>query len=358
MTDFCQTDLRAAVAAGHLTEAQAAAVTTLAQARAGQRAAMPAEDEPFEFFRGFSEIFVSIGIAILFVGLSMVVGLVTGPVGLIALPALWAGLAWAMAGYFTLRRRMNLPSMVLVLAFGFGVFMSAMVAIQQGSGLRASITGAALVAVAGLVVWYRRFRLPFTMAVLAGFAAVAVYGMTASAQMLAGLGISGPEAFFDLRQNPQFALSTLGFGLAAFAAAMWFDLQDPHRIGRASASAFWLHLAAAPALVNTAAVTMMNLGGGAGIAATAGAIGLITLMALVIDRRSFLTAGIVYIGFIIVWLVGHSGWVTGVGASAVILILLGGLLTALGTWWVDLRAALMRGLPDFPGKDRLPPYKR
>ena len=57
-------DLRAAVAAGILSEAQAVSVSTLAQGRAGQRSAMPAEDEPFEFFKGFSEIFVSIGLVI------------------------------------------------------------------------------------------------------------------------------------------------------------------------------------------------------------------------------------------------------------------------------------------------------
>ena len=54
MNEFEPADLRAAVAAGILTEAQAASVTAIANDRAGKRAAMPAEDEPFEFFRGFS----------------------------------------------------------------------------------------------------------------------------------------------------------------------------------------------------------------------------------------------------------------------------------------------------------------
>ena len=31
-------------------------------------------------------------------------------------------------------------------------------------------------------------------------------------------------------------------------------------------------------------------------------------------------------------------------------------ITAIGTWWVQLRAGVMRVLPDFPGKSRLPPY--
>ena len=31
-------------------------------------------------------------------------------------------------------------------------------------------------------------------------------------------------------------------------------------------------------------------------------------------------------------------------------------ITAIGTWWVQLRAKVMQLLPDFPGKSRLPPY--
>ncbi|MBC7143590.1 MAG: hypothetical protein H5U18_15755, partial [Rhodobacteraceae bacterium] len=46
---FGPADLRAAVASGLVTEAQAAGITALAHDRAGKRAALPAEDEPFEF---------------------------------------------------------------------------------------------------------------------------------------------------------------------------------------------------------------------------------------------------------------------------------------------------------------------
>ena len=51
-------DLRAAVGAGILTEGQAAHLLAIGEARHGQRAALAADDEPFELFRGFAEIFV------------------------------------------------------------------------------------------------------------------------------------------------------------------------------------------------------------------------------------------------------------------------------------------------------------
>ena len=74
-------DLRAAVAAGIVTEAQAAGILVLAQSRAGTRAAHSPEDEPFEFFRGFSEVFLAVGLSILlagFVALLVWLGLSSG----------------------------------------------------------------------------------------------------------------------------------------------------------------------------------------------------------------------------------------------------------------------------------------
>ena len=119
--------------------------------------------------------------------------------------------------------------------------------------------------------------------------------------------------------------------------------------GRHAATAFWCHLLAAPALVNTVAVTLMN-GGGIGLLAVA--LVLITVLALVIDRRSFLTAAIAYIALVIAWVMGE-----GSGTSWIfILLTLGAFITAIGTWWVQLRAKVMQLLPDFPGKSRLPPY--
>ncbi len=78
----------------------------------------------------------------------------------------------------------------------------------------------------------------------------------------------------------------------------------------------------------------------------------ITVLALVIDRRSFLTAAIAYVAIVIAWVMGEDG-----GTSWIfVLLILGGFITAIGTWWVQLRAWVMRVLPDFPGKSRLPPF--
>ncbi|WP_295072444.1 hypothetical protein [Tabrizicola sp.] len=345
-------DLRAAVAAGVLTEAQAASVQALANDRAGKRAALPAEDEPFEFFRGFSEIFISIGLVILLTGASALLTVIGGFALLTLVPLATAGMAWWWAGYFTLKRRMTLPSMVLATAFGTGIAIFAFTVLAQTDlGERTTaILGFSLSAL-GMVAWYRRFRLPFSAFLTGAFALGAVYAVTASAENLVGFFVGGTDirAFFDLGESPAFATATLLFGLAAFLTGMWFDTRDPHRLGRHAATAFWCHLLAAPALVNTVAVTLLN-GGGIGFLAVA--LVFITLLALVIDRRSFLTAAIVYIAIVIGWFTGDSG-----GTSWIfVLLTLGAFITAIGTWWVQLRAKVMDMLPDFPGKSRLPPY--
>jgi hypothetical protein len=349
-------DLRAAVAAGIVDEAQAARLKALVDDRSGKRAQMPAEDEPFEFFRGFSEIFISIGLVILLVGILGLVMIMTQGLLLTALPLVTAVVAWWFANYFTLKRRMTLPSMVLAIAFGSGLltFVFTIVAPNVTNGRMISVLGFSLATV-GMIAWYLRFKLPFAAFLAGCFALGVVYSVTASATNVAGVvaggafGNGGYRSFFDLNENPAFATATLLFGIGAFLVGMWFDTRDPHRLGRHSATAFWCHLLAAPALVNTVAVTLLN-GGGTGLLAVA--LVLITLLALVIDRRSFLTAAIAYIAIVITWVMGDSG---GTGWIFT-LLLLGAFITAIGTWWVQLRAKVMQVLPNFPGKSRLPPY--
>lgn len=347
-------DLRAAVAAGIVTEAQAAELTALGHSRAGRRAALPQEDEPFEFFRGFAEIFVATGLAILLLGIGVLLSVVGGVTILIVLPAILAGIAWWMAGYFTLERRMNLPSMVLVSAYSCGIYVSTLTFFgQMDLGLRGVALASAALTAGLVLVWFYRFRLPFSMFVFGIFALLATYALFT--RYNPGGSFDNLESWANsLRPRSNLSLASLVFGLAAFAGAMWFDLKDPHRVGRHSATAFWLHVLAGATLVNTIA-GHLYAGGSGNLAATALALLAFALVALVVDRRSILTAGIVYIAALIYWAVAADGR----GSArdwAVVLILLGGFFTVLGTWWVPLRTAIMRMLPDFPGKNRLPPY--
>ena len=169
-------DLRAAVATGHLTEALAAGLTALAQARAGRRAAMPRIDEPFELFRGFNEIFVSIGVILLLTGLRFFApieawGFFSDSARLpdAAPVALWAmfmgALIWGLSEYFTRRRRMVAPSIVLVLYLTHMLGTGGALALYGLAGLdriEALIAAFAIAAVTA-TAFHLRFRLPFAL---------------------------------------------------------------------------------------------------------------------------------------------------------------------------------------------------
>ncbi|MEZ5733467.1 MAG: hypothetical protein R3D97_14220 [Paracoccaceae bacterium] len=348
-------DIRAAVKAGILTEAQAAELTALSNERAGKLEARTREDEPFEFFKGFAEIFVAIGLAIFLGGVALMLGVIGGVGILIVIPAIMAAISWWLAGAFTLRWRMNLPSMVLVSSYAGGVYVSALTLLGQSSlGLKSVAFLSAAIAAGATALWFRRFKLPFAMFVIGSFGLMATYALFTRYNPGGTINdIEGWARSFVPRAN--LTLASLVFGVAAFAGAMWFDLRDPHRVGRHSATAFWLHLLSAGALVNAVAGNIWGRGGGANILPTVIVLAVFAIVALVVDRRSFLTAGIVYIAAVIYWAVAGEGTAS-LKEWAMILILLGLFFTVLGTWWIPLRTALMRALPDFPGKTRLPPY--
>lgn len=367
MADFSTDDLRAAVASGVLTEEQASRVAILADERRGYRDHMGGEDEPFELFKGFAEIFVAVGILILFAGVGAMTTLLWAIGWLSAVPLIGAGLAWLFAEYFTRNRRMSLPSILLTIIFGANVAGIAIVYLELPATIAMSalltpdpqflagrfmaVAGAALF---GMLVWYWRFRIPFTMLVAGIFGfGVILSGAAILDPSLIDLTQSPVQSLFNLGGSSNAALAMLVFGLIAFAIAMTFDLRDPHRISRLGRAAFWLHVLAAPALVNTTAYTLFSLGGSTGFALTAALLLFITLLALIIDRRSFLTAGLIYMAILLSLALDGTGtqW-----SGVLQLLILGSAVTLLGTFWTQARAILMRLLPNFPGKSRLPPY--
>lgn len=346
-------DLRAAVASGVLDEAQASKLMILSDQRQGYRANMIGDDEPFELFKGFAEIFVTVGLGLLMsglIGLTAIFGQVT------LIPAIAMLISVALAFYFTKKRRMSLPSIALCIAFASTLGLAVVAAIigdyGQFSPLKTVILG--LVGMVGMLAYYRVFRLPFAMFTLGVFGIITIIGgveflFPGNAPANANL-----TDYFDLRRQPHLALGTLVFGVCAFFGALWFDLQDPHRVSRKSASAFWLHILAAPALVNTLVMSNYQMGGSVGTALAVLVLASFTLLAIIIDRRSFLTAGLIYMGLLLGSAIDEAGtqW-----APILTMLVLGLFVTSLGAFWTQTRAWLLGALPDFPGKHRLPPFE-
>ncbi len=344
-------DLRAAVASGVIDEAQAVSLQTLSDQRMGYRANMVGDDEPFELFKGFAEIFVTVGIGLLmsgFIGLTALLG------DAIFIPLVGLVVSWGMAMYFTKKRRMSLPSIALCLSFAACAAFLIWAIVADDFG-RMNATHTIMIGVVGMATmigYFAFFRLPFTMFVVGVFGIVTTLGIV---DLIDGTALQTRGAltdFFDLRESPLLAIGTLVFGVLAFLAALYFDTKDPHRVSRYASTAFWLHILAAPALVNTLVMSNYTMGGIGTVIAII-VLTLFTLLAVIIDRRSFLTAGLIYMGLLIAQAIGDTGteW-----APVLTTLVLGVFVTALGAFWTQARAAIMGALPDFPGKDRLPPY--
>ncbi len=344
-------DIRAATAAGIIDEAQAAGLTTLAHKRTGRLARGLPEDEPFELFKGFAEIFVSLGL-ILLIGSAMAFAAAIG--GVFAITLGLAALCWFAGLYFTQKRRMTLPSIVLVSGYsiGIGSFLAWLFDAIGFDGSGFAIVMIGILGVLAMLLHFRKFHVPFSMFLAGLYGLLVVFGFTAEVS-LDDMFVSDFDTLFDLRQGSSFAIATLIFGIFAFIAGLWFDLRDPHRVGRMARSAFWLHMLAAPAMVNTVMMTAYNVQGPMGMVLTIFGLTLITIFALIIDRRSFLTAGLGYLAAVIFSLLEQGG---GNLSIPTLMLVLGAIVTYLGTFWTNLRVRLMQALPVFPGKTRLPPY--
>lgn len=340
-------DLRAAVTRGILTEGQSAQLIALSEARRAARDKVEPVEEPFVLFKGFNEIFVVVGLTILFlgwVGVATLMGLNSeAPAGtetIVLSVVTILGLA-GVARYFTLKRRMIAPSIALAI-------MTALAAFVLGAALVGSFATDHVVALTSLVIavvmagYYAVFRVPFAAAIIAGAVFVTIWGALSDLGSLSGL------AFLALESDAKASAFVVIFGLVTFAVAMALDMSDPMRVSTRSGTAFWLHVVASPAIVNTVALNLLDK-------ASPGAQGLlvaflvgIALIAIIIDRRSFLVSGAGYSVVLAATLFE--------GAAPFAILALGLILVLLGSLWDRLRARLMQALPDFPGKASLPPY--
>lgn len=337
-----------AVDQGIVSAAQADGLRALEAAASAQLEEDSADDEKLRFIGGFGDVFVVLGIALVLGSSAYFTWSASGAA------SMWfmtAALAWLLAEYFTLRRRMALPSIVLALTFvaaGFAlllfVFATALpdgrpawrTAAEPGLFPERSAWTIALGAltaawVAGLHYW--RFKVPITVA--AGAAALA------SAVIAIAFAVAP-----DLDRHLSSAL-VMACGIAIFATAMRFDMADPAWVTRKTDIAFWLHLLAAPLIVQP---LIFGFLGGVQDLDAARALGIIAiflglgLVAVVIDRRAFLVSGLSYVGLAFGALIHRSGIER--ETTPATLLALGVFVLGLSAGWRPLRHAALRLLPE------------
>lgn len=345
-------DLRAAVSANYIDEKQAAVLTRLADERQGFRAARSASEEPFEMFKGFNEIFIVVGLTILYIGWTLVVGISSfdfsgsgsyaATIGVVQIIPLVL-----LTMYFTQKRRMIAPSILLSILMGLSAILMGLGVATEISSV-ASVVWSITTAVTTIILalyWFA-FRIPFSI-MLTG---LSLYAFAISFALQGDTQLNSIKQIFDLTSQSNISLITLFLGISAFAVALWFDMSDPHRVTRRSANGFWLNVLAAPAIINSVALTLYVQETALSTILLCLFLALMAMVAVIIDRRSFLLSGIGYM-IALVFGINQTG-----GGIGLLIFLIGAMLVLLGANWERLRAGLMNTLPTFLGKDKMPPW--
>lgn len=328
-------DLDEAVKSGIITEQQSLALASLPGKRRQVRHVHALGDERFVFMKNFNEFFITLGIVLLSIGLWVANSAFFELGGLF--PVIFIALMWGLAEYLTRQLKLTLPSIVLALLIVPGIAWYLHMAMNAGSdepgwyGIPQDMLVPALAASLAALLFYLRFRLPFTLLLLAGSLVVAF--------------IAAYARFLGDGAEPVSHGLVLFTGLATLAAAQWYDMSDRERITRRSDCGFWLTLIAAPLIVHPIAGLISS--GGEMTAQTSlitiVVVILFALAALIIDRRALLVSSLAYLGGAMVYAFTRIGgeqnalWIT--------LLLIGASVILLGVGWHRARRAVMQFVP-------------
>lgn len=270
---YSDDDLNSAVKAGVFTQASVDEFRELVDS--GRRT-QHQDEENFRLLSSFNDIFVVIACALLIFPLFWMVkeSNLTMAFGVVAV------LAWGLGEYFILRRKMALPGVFLVLCFvggasNFGATLGGNPDMEAGLAVVFAIASAAL-------HWFR-FRVPIT---IAGGIAAAVF------VVLSLVVNNHPDSIGTI------TAAAFICGLCVFSFAMFWDSTDIQRISYRSDVAFWLHLIAAPLMIHPVFYFMGffdELTTAFSVPVVLGLYACITLISLIIDRRSLMVSALVYV---------------------------------------------------------------
>jgi hypothetical protein len=327
-------DLDEAVKGGIITQAQSLALQDLPAKRLAARHQHALSDERFVFMKNFNEFFIALGVVLLGIGLWAAAEAI--PLLGVAFPVIFIAVMWGLAEYLTRKLKLTLPSIVLAVFIipGLAYYVHGIIAISNDTAwlsVPQALLFPGLAAIVAALLFYLRFRLPFTLLLLAGSCVVTF--IAAASQL-----------FGEPSQSVSYGLFLIA-GLATLAAAQWYDMSDRERLTRRSDCAFWLTLIAAPLIVHPIAGMISS-----GTEATAqsniltiAAVVLFAFVALIIDRRAFLVSSLAYLGGALVYAFTQLGGAQ--NAIWITLLLMGASVILLGVGWHRARRAVMQFVP-------------
>ncbi len=331
--EVTRADLAAAVAEGILTAEQGERFHAFLL-RTRQKEAIL--EERVAFISGFQDVFLTLG-----AGLVLVAAAVFGS-AFASLP-----LAWIFAEILNRRAGTRLSMIAMALAFtASAVFLVEGLA-HHGEWSDGFVPAAGALAASSLFA--ARFRTPFTALLIAGSLFVAV--------------IEGLRLRFGLDGAVWVTAEVALGGVLCFALAMAFDLSDRLRTTPRADAAFWLHMAAAPALAHGVLgllllsasgyrdwglIRLIESGLGERPLFAVAVIAVVLVMAavaLVIDRRSLMVSTLLYFVGAVSVLIGKTGFATHSDTLPLALLFVGFVVFFIGLGWKRARGALLRQLP-------------
>jgi hypothetical protein len=337
---YSESDIDGAVAAGIVSPQAAAAFRNYV---ASGRSAPAVDEEHFRLLTGFNDIFVAIALSLTLAAIAWIGSSIAPALGGAAV----AAAAWLFAEYFTRKRRMALPSILLMLAFVGGVaatLVGVVIKIDPNLPERANaVIGAGIAGITALAAWahWRRFMVPITVA--------------AGAMALVGVGIALTLAAVPAAKDAIYPITLTG-GVLVFALAMWWDMSDKERRTRRADVAFWLHLAAAPLIAHPIFQMLGVFNADVDAAKAVIVLGLylvFAFVALAVDRRALLVSSLVYVLYAMYALFKSAGAVE--LSAALTAFVIGSALLVLSVFWHQMRSVVVGLLGGL--RDRLPPVQ-
>lgn len=336
MSDMTPEQITKALDAGIITQNQADDMRAKAGGGASSESAVIGNEDDMRFLRSFSDVFISIGVGLFALGLSVIAKIFGGGISFIGAAVVMG----FMAEYFGRKRRAHAPTLITALAF--------LLFTQRGmAGLIGDVSGitTALVTLGAMLLYYWRIRLPFCIALIAIAILYLVFAVINS--IAPGL-VDG-----------QWGLGLFLSGLGVFAAAILYDMRDLHRTTRFADNAFWLHFLAAPMIIHGLAlqtvalkkdmlfnfIPMVKLGQ-SDAAIMMVIVAVITVIGLAINRRALIVSSLGYAAFALGYLFDGAGLNFGT-VIAMTFLLLGAAIIFLGAGWHAARAWLLKLLPNW-----------
>lgn len=337
-------------------------------------------DEPFRLIGGGNDVFVSVGIILLFAGALFMLNTLFGA-GSAALYGVVMLASWLVAEFVTRQKRMKLSSTILAIIFALsaGLLFVPFVLDQFNlakpetvfdlMAMRGEISIAGLSLFGGFavlaVIYFWRFRVPILagMIALCGTALVFLFSALYIYDGVLSQSVSITN-FADLIALMRTTLYVpLICGMIVFGTGVAFDLYDRERISTWSDCAFWLHIVSAPLLVHPlfilatgqdVVIGTIEPGLTAAILLSALIIGFI-YVALIMDRRSLLVPTLGYFGSLGIYsLVSDAAANTGIPPLALILLVIGAMIILFGAGWQRIRRLVMRATLPWSAIEHLP----